>query len=227
MGRKTLDQKKHDELLKRAIELGAVRAKVVTPDGKTIYKDIDKIADVDDLVTRADGEPTVMKTKPGRRGKNVVTDGGPINGIIRERVRRRNESTNRDEILKTVKKNPDSPDVLNQVILGIGEEAASLAFERVSAEMDGKDTATLSSRRITALRALADTWLKRMEQVNEKTLDMDGPAFKKVFGFIVETFREAMTGIGYREEETDTILAKFSSLITDEWANEARNRIKR
>jgi hypothetical protein len=225
--KKAPEKARQAELLKRAKELGAVRVKVTTPLGRSEYKDLDMVGEKDDVEIRLNGDPVIMKGKPGRKGKSpTAVAGAPVNEYVGEQVKLKYHAVQKDDIIRTVQKSPDSPDVLNQVILAIGEEAASLAFERRTAEMEGKETATLSSRRVQALRAMGETWLKRMDQVANKTIDLEGPAFKKVFGYIVESFREAMASIGYREEETDTILAKFSSLITDEWKAEAKNRIQ-
>ena len=217
---------RHNELLRRARELAAVRVKVVTVLGQSEFKDLASVAPDDEIQAKTNGEPIVMLARPGRRGARL-TKGEPVNAAVAEQVDRKREALRQDPILKALLQDPDSPDVLNCIIRGIVEESASLAFERQEAELDGKkDTSGLSGRRIQALRAVGETWLKRMDQIAGKSLDLEGPAFKKVFGLLIETLREAMTSLSYRDEEIDTIMAKFSGLITDEWKAEAKNRIK-
>lgn len=225
MARAASERKRHEELLKRAKELCAVRVKVVTVDGQSIFKDIGTVLDTDEIQAKTNGDPIVMLTAPGRRSEKVLA-GQASNTAVQVTVNRKREAVKKDPIIQALSQNPDSPDVLIHIVRGIGEEVASLGFERQEAELDGKDTATLSSRRIQGLRAMGETLIKRLDQISGKALDLDGPAFKKVFGLIIETFRETMAGLGYRQEEVDTIMAKFSGSMTDEWKAEAKNRIK-
>jgi len=69
--------------------------------------------------------------------------------------------TRPDGVVIEAESTPESPEVLSQVILGIAEEAASLRFERQEAERNGTDSSTLSMRRVAALKAIGDTWIKR------------------------------------------------------------------
>jgi hypothetical protein len=131
-----------------------------------------------------------------------------------------------DGILNQAKDDPDSPDVLYGVMLGLSEEAASIRFERTEAERTGKETSQLSGRRINALKAVGDTWLKRREQIITRGIDLDSPAFRTVTEFLLETVREAMHATGVRTEMVETVFSKLSHMLDDEWEAEARNRVK-
>lgn len=203
---------------------GALRVKVETEKGDVIYKDIPDLADSDFIQTRQDGLPIVMMGKPGRKHTPEVN---PANPLIGEIIRRKKAHIEDDPILATAKTSPDSPDVLNQVILSLGEEVSSLGFERLEAERDGKDTTHVSVKRIQGLKALADTWLKRKDQLVTREIDLRSPGFQAVSRFYAETLKEAMASSGLRPEMIETVFAKAGAMMTQEkWENEAKARMK-
>ena len=203
---------------------GASRVQVKTAEGKLSYKDADKLADTDEIQTKKNGEPIVMWSSPGRK-RNVVIE--PENPTIREILKRKDDFIDKDPLRRITQEDPESPDVLQQVMVGISEEVASLGFERTEADRRGKDTSVLSQRRVIAMRALADTWLKRKEQVATRGIDLDSPAFELVFGYIMETFKNALQGAKARPEMIETVFAKFAQLVNEEWKAEAQIRMKK
>jgi len=203
---------------------GAARIKVKTTTGEIHYRAIEDLADTDQILTKDDGTPIVMKSSPGRR-KAVVIE--PANATIKEILRRKGEYLDEDPLRKIARDDPESPDVLQHIMVGMSEEAASLAFDRMEAERNGKDTGTLSHRRILAMKALGETWLKRREQVTSRGIDLDSSAFEAVFGYTMETFKEAMAASKARPEMIETVFAKFSQMIDDEWKAEAKHRMKK
>jgi hypothetical protein len=217
------DRQERSVLLSKLPE-GTTRIKVKTALGKTSYRDLADLADSDEILTKSDGSPIVMKSKPGRR-KNIVL--GPENPTIKEVLKRKDEFVDGDTLRQMMRDDPESPDVLQAVMEGISEEAASIGFERIEADRRGKETGTLSQRRITALRALADTWLKRKEQISTRGIDMDSPAFEEVFKYTMETFKEAMVAARMRPEAVEAVFARFSQMINDEWKTEAKIRMKK
>jgi len=120
---------------------------------------------------------------------------------------------------------PESAEVLNQVLLAIAEEAASIRFERQEAERNGEETSSLSMRRVMALKAIGDTWIKRKEQIQHAAVDMDSPSFQELFKFISETFSRAMTASGVRQELMDSVFAQFAKMLDDDWKREANSRM--
>ena len=74
--------------------------------------------------------------------------------------------------------NPESSDLLHLVMVGLAEESASIGFERAEAEREGKGTSTISVRRIGALKSVAETWLRRKEQLVDREILRVGHPFK-------------------------------------------------
>jgi len=204
---------------------GARRVKVETEKGETKYKPIDELADTDIICTSADGDPIVMRAKPGRKAK---ADPQPVNDTIKELVKRKQAAVTTDPLRDAAEKEPDSEIVLHEVLKGLTEEVASLHFERAEAERTGKETSQISVRRIGGLKAVAETWLKRKDQIATKSVDPDSPGFKAAFQFVLETMKEAMLSAGHRPEMVQTVFSKFSSMTaTESWEAELKAHIKK
>lgn len=200
------------------------RLQVQDKDGSRRWRDVENLVASDIILLTLDGKPFTMNTKPGRPKKPLHTPGDPV---VEEIMEMREKHIEDDPVFTQVREDAESPDVLQEVMAQLAKEAASLGFERHEAERKGKDTGIISGRRVIALKAVGDTWLKRKEQVALKGLDLDTPAFQAVFKFILETFREAMGNAGLRPEMAETVFNKFSQSVTDEWKAEAAERVKK
>jgi hypothetical protein len=146
---------------------------------------------------------------------------------VAEIVRRKNDSILKDPVLQAVKTSPEDAAVLHQVVLALGEEAASLGFERLEAERDGKETSNISIRRVNTLKALADTWLKRKDQIVSRGIDLNSPVFKALLQYLLETFQEALVETGERPEMVEAVFARLGKLMSEGWEAEAKNRMKK
>lgn len=225
MARRAKDKQARDDLIAK-IPPSATRVRVQTAKGEFKYKAIADLADSDEIQTNKYGDPIVMKGSPGRK-TIVPADVGPANATVAAALQRKQQLLDIDPVLTKTKKDPDSPDVLHEVIVGLSEEAASLRFERDEKAREGKDTSGLSAKRVQALRAVGETWLKRMDQMAGKLIDLDSPAFSALFRHMMDTLKEAMNAAKLRDEQVETVFAKFAALIgTEEWKVEAKNRMK-
>ena len=143
-------------------------------------------------------------------------------------MRQKKAALKEDPLIQLVKKSPESTDVLQSAMVGLAEEAGSIAWERREAERTGEPTSQLSTRRINAIKAVVDTWLRRKDQVVTRTIDMDSSAFETVMGFVMETFRGAMADTSVSEDIITVVFTRFSTKVsTEEWKSEAKNRMKR
>ena len=223
MSERSKDKIRRDELLAR-VPAEATKIQVKTEKGHIKWKDPQSLADTDLIQVNGDDQPIVMMGKMGRRKKIVVA---PTTATIAEILKLKEEALAVDPVLKVAKANPESPDVLHQIMLELGEEAASLEFVRKEAERNGHDSSGMSIRRVTALKAMGDTWLKRKEQLASREIDLTSPVFQTLFNYILETFKNSMTSCEIQSEQIETVFAKFASLVDDEnWEAEARNRMK-
>ncbi len=222
MARRSKNKEQHETLIPN-LPPNTRTVQVLTELGELKYKDPNTLAKTDEIQFTKDGVPIVMAGRPGRPKKVVLL---PANAVVAEVVKRKQDSISRDQVLNAVKANPEDPDVLHQVVLALGEEAASLGFEREEAERGGRETSNISVRRVNTLKALADTWLKRKDQVVTRGVDLRTPSFKVLLQYILETFRETLELTGVRQEMIETILVRLSKEMGDEWENEAKKRMK-
>ena len=199
------------------------RVKVETQKGHKKWLALDEVSDSDTILLKETGEPLVMKGSPGRKSTPNLE---ASNEVVAEILRKKQETLARDPLLKIAKDSPESADLLHLVMVGLAEESASIGFERAEAEREGKGTSTISVRRIGALKSVAETWLRRKEQLVDREIDLKGPAFKTIFTFVLETFRLSLEDSGLRPEMIETVLAKLSERIKDGWEEEATNRVR-
>lgn len=211
------------EALMALIPPEAERIQVMDEFGKLRWRRRDQIANSDAIQTDSDGVPICMAGKLGRPQKVTIE---PVNEKVGELVKKKKEFIEEDDLFATVSDNPEKSEVLDYVIKALAEETASLGFERTEAERKGEPTSQISLRRVNALKATADTWLKRREQLTANSIDLDSLAFKRLFKYITETFNEAMQDAGLRPELAESVFASFSKKVSDDaWDNEATKRM--
>ena len=204
---------------------GVRRVQVIDANGKQVYKKPDEVNPaVDEIVLNSDGAPIVMRGKPGRKAKSTLQ---AVTPQIEEVEQARVEHMSLDPLRRAANRNAESDDVFNALIAAMADEAASVEFDKTEVARHGGDTATLSAKRARILKGIADTWLKRKQQVSGGIIDLDSPAFKALFGMILEMFKSAMLEAGSRPEYIETVFAKLVvSLSQESWKQEAKARMK-
>lgn len=142
---------------------GVLRVRVTDEKGKLSWRRIADVKGTDTIDLTPNGQPQWMSKPVGRpRGVRSLHEEIPAeNPMVADLIRVKEAGMRNDPIMLAAESTPESPEVLSQVILGIAEEAASLRFERQEAERNGTDSSTLSMRRVAALKAIGDTWIKR------------------------------------------------------------------
>tara|TARA_Y100001970_G_scaffold293232_1_gene438680 strand:- start:747 stop:1436 length:690 start_codon:yes stop_codon:yes gene_type:complete len=222
------------------IPKGATRVQVEDEYGKLIWRKPSEVLNTDTIrINYKTGEAYVMYGKPGVPSSNPIntktpppTGASPIppsnpQANINQLQQRKQNKLNSDAVFDQTKKNADSSEVLTHVLVGLAEESASLAFEREEAERRGESTSQISLRRVNALRAVGDTWIKKKEMMSSKSIDMESKAFKKLFGHIAETFRRACDEAGVRPELAESVFATFGNLVDDpEWLIDAKKAME-
>jgi len=222
------------------IPKGATRVQVEDEYGKLIWRKPSEVLNTDTIrINFKTGEAYVMYGKPGVPSSNPVntktpppTSASPIppsnpQANINQLQQRKQTKLNSDAVFDQTKKNADSSEVLTHVLVGLAEESASLAFEREEAERRGESTSQISLRRVNALRAVGDTWIKKKELMSSKSIDLESKTFKRVFGHIAETFRKACDEAGVRPELAESVFATFGKMVDDpEWLIDAKKAME-
>lgn len=211
----------------------ATRVKVSDDKAKLCWRKIDEVRDSDALEFDKMGRPIYMNGALGRppagttpaKPPNLLSVAPPTTKLVGDLLKVKQAQTRSDPVILAAESTPESPEVLNQVLLAIAEEAASLRFERMEAERNGIDTSTFSMRRVAALKAIGDTWIKRKEQITHRDIDLESPGFHELFKFISETIARSMDAAGVRPELANSVFAQFSKLLDDDWKKEAKARM--
>lgn len=210
----------------------AVRIRVTDAEGKERWRTVpgnegkekDVLRDDDTFKLKNDGSFSFMKSAPGTR---AVAKRTPTNDLARAIVKDKADHFKQDALMRAVTDNPESTEVLYATIRAVATECSSLEFERHEKERKGEDTTMISNRRIAALTKIGDTWLKRMDQVMAKGIDLQSPAFGAVFGFIMQTMRDSLEGTDIPPDRIQLAFTKFSQRVEDDsWFNEARAKMK-
>lgn len=203
---------------------GASRVLVIDYKGNRRYRDPLELDPLDEIQVNKQGIPIVTSVSPGRP-KVVPLE--PLNDIVKEILKRKKESLEDDPMMRAAKHDTESPEVLRQALLALGEEAASIKFERQEAERKGQDATNQSHRRIGAIKVFVETWMKRKELLGSKEVDTRSPVTMTMIDFVLDTVREAMTSCGEQDEMIKTVFAKTAQLMRDEtWEVDLRNRMK-
>jgi len=216
------------------IPLDAKRVKVMTAEGHEKYRvidplkgDFEKVLSTDEIVF-VGGKAITMNKVPGRKKATPVPK--PPKATTPKNAQMQADKIaflDHDPLLNQIEQGVESEDILLLVMRGFAQEAASLEFERLSAEAEGKETSAVSMRRVNTLKALGDAFLKRKDQLSGKTIDMESPAFSRLFAFMVDTFREGMLAGGVPRDQAEVVFARLSDRMADEtWEQEARNKMK-
>ena len=227
----TLHTPEEFEALKKQVPTDVFRVRVYTPSlGRMRYIPPNMVDPTIDIYqVNKFGVPVCTWApagKPRTEGVPRYSTDARAQALQMDAVSRVAVAVEEDPVLKAARETPEDAAVLQQVLLALGEEAASIKHERQKAERNGERTSEYSTRRIAALKAVADTWLKRKDQLVSRGIDMASPAFRVYLKFLMETVQEAMLGSGVRPEMVETVFARLAKSMDGDWETEARNRIK-
>lgn len=215
-------------LFGHSVPPGTIRVRVLDDKGRVKWRKLSEVLPSDAPDLGSDGLPVFMSRPVGRPTKVELHDVmPPSTKLVGDLLKVKSAQMRTDSILQVAETTPESPDVLHQVMLGMSEEAASLRFERMEAERNGLECSQLSMRRVQALKAIGDAWIKRKEQVQNRAIDIDGPTFAALFRFLSETIGLSLQDAGLGPELCDTIFTNLAKRVGDDaWRNEAKSRMK-
>lgn len=141
--------------------------------------------------------------------------------------KKREKMLESDELTNILKEDPDSLDVLDQIMIDMAEEAAALKFERTEAERNGVETTTISSRKVTALKTTAEIFLRKRDALVEQSFDFKSKRFQRFMEWIFKVYREAAITSGLRAEQISILFDHLAKIFEDErWQQEAMDYIK-
>lgn len=115
-----------------------------------------------------------------------------------------------DKVVQAALKGSDPMAMLAVIKTEVAKESAALHFQRIENEKYGKDTAQVSTRRIDALKKIADIELE-IKKLGGSQIDVNSEQMQRVFKFFVDTVR-AILEENLSVEQLDLI---FNRLTTE------------
>lgn len=203
---------------------GTRRIQVTGPNGKQGYKrpdDVDLIHD--EISVNVDGSPVIMRGSPGRPKGNPLR---PLTPQLVEVAEAREGHVDGDLLIIETHKDSEGTQVLDQIMVGLAAEAASLEFDRNEAHRKGEDGSHISVKRARVLKTMADTLIMRKKASEGKLVDMESPQFSALFSYTLETFKGAMVSAGCRPELVETVFTRLGGILDDSWREEAKARMR-
>ncbi len=91
-----------------------------------------------------------------------------------------------DSVVQASRKRADPMEMLAVIRAEVAKESAALHFQRIENEKFGKDTAQVSTRRIDALKKIADIELE-IKKLGGDILDLHSEKMQRVFSYYVTT----------------------------------------
>lgn len=198
---------------------------------RNIEKGFDAILDTD-KINHKEGVPIVMTRAPGRPPtKNTpVSSQKPLkpgSAKAAELQREKASYLRNDELLNAIARDPDQEKVFDFLLLALAHEQSALGFLRARSESDGEPVSQLSIRRVNALKTMSDILFKRKEQKRSNNIDFESTSFRRLFKFMLETFKQSMVEADLSEGKVNQIFEKLADRMgTKEWEDEAKNRVE-
>jgi hypothetical protein len=164
-------------------------------------------------------------SKKRGRGRPRLIPIEPTSDEAAQLMRNKEKALNDNPLIQKLREAPNSVDVLDLAMIELAKEAGSLDFERNEAERKGKDTTTISAKKITATKAVIDTYLKKRETLASRDLDFTSPAFERLFEFFLVRVRGAASDSGMSEELIQYFFSKLEEAFVD-WEDAAKEYVQ-
>lgn len=176
-----------------------------------------------DAPVSAEGKPVHVRRRPGRPRKVEKAPSATDLAYHAEVMALRERHVASDPVVGAVTTGTDPRDVLNLLKVEIAREAASLHFERLEVEKRGRDTGQVSTRRIEALKKIAEIEL-RLKELYPSALDLRGEAVQTVFRLWVERMTSVAEEV-LAPESLAMFFNRFATAMVD-WESEAEARLR-
>ena len=167
--------------------------------------------------------PLVVKRGPGRPRKVERMPTTSDLTYHAEMAKERENFIASDALVQSIENHSDALSILHIIKKEVACEAASLHFERIETEKRGRDTSQTSSRRIEALKKIADIELK-IKELDTESLDLSSEKMQKIFSLWVNTMREIAQET-LPPEALDMFFNRFATAM-DGWEERASNTLR-
>lgn len=165
------------------------------------------------------------KEKSRGRGRPPKIPIKPTSPEVAQLMKNKQKHLDGYALLQKIKEDASSIDVLDMAMQELAKESGSLDFERGEAERKGKDTSSLSSKKINATKALIDTYFRKRDSILSDSFDFKDKKFEKLFEFWLRKIRKTCERVGMPEEQIQQLFTIAAEEFSD-WEAEALRYIK-
>jgi hypothetical protein len=160
-----------------------------------------------------------MSNNSGSNSNNTVQNPNspqPTNTVDAEDVNQlilpeKNDVLKEDPLLKGILNESGVFELLDLVIAEMMEESASLKYERIKKEFDGKETDRISLRRANILKMILDSLVQKRNLALNDLVNLRSPQWQIVFEQLMGTIRKTFEDLEYSTEQLELFFQKFNS----------------
>lgn len=169
-----------------------------------------------------------LKVTRRGRGRPRKVELLPENKAVEAIVKARDQHVGNDGLLKALKKDPNSLNVLDQIVKQMAYEASMLDFERQELQRKGEDASVVSGKKILALARTADLYFKKRDAVLDQAFDFKSKRFEKLLEWLfMKVVKKSAQEAGLSGEQLTILFNKISEKFEDErWTEDAMAHIK-
>lgn len=136
-----------------------------------------------------------------------------------EMIRQKGEFVAQDPLVRSTKTRQEPIETLQVLKAELAEEAAALLFTRIEEEKYGRDTSQISTRRISALREVANIELE-IKKLGITEIDLKGERFQKIFAHLLNCVKEAAEEV-LSAEQADLLFNRMETKL-EGWEEQAQ-----
>lgn len=163
---------------------------------------------------------SLRKAERAKAGRPRALPADPKDDAAALQVRRARRVKS-DTLIKVLQDSKSDPSqALDLLLQEMAKEAAQIDADRDYAILKGKDTASLTARRITILKNLSDQLIKRQEVASGGKLDLKSRGVQKLYLFFTRKVKAACLQYGMQGEQVSTFLYKLGEEMAN-WEEEA------
>jgi hypothetical protein len=198
------------------IPADAERVKIKNKDGTESFVFVQDLKDSDDVVLSSSNLPVITKKAYGRPKGSKKQKGLQLKNNLHS-----------DPLVQSLRKDPESPNVLTHVMAELGEETYVLKSQRDKIFNLGGDTSNLSGRRIQALKSIADIYIKRKDQVASSNFEVESPQALAFAEALLDTVFQCMAELGVERNLSESVMSLFTSKAKDPtWKTALYQKVK-
>lgn len=119
------------------------------------------------------------------------------------------EVMNNDILIKGFAEDTDTFDMLDLILAEMAQEGASLKYERLKKDAEGKDTDRVSLRRANILKMILDSIIEKRNLALNDIVNLKSPQWRLVFDHLLSKMKKTFVDLEYSSEQIELFFQKL------------------